>query len=173
MKIKILITIILLSTNTISKSTAIKWTKVDEKYKKENLTKLSLRNDYAGHKRWSKMTKIAIKYEDKEILKNMFSIKATSSFRHTEWVTDLFIIFKERPNFFISTGYEYFKKNMDCLVNLYSVRQEIIPAQEMKNLYKVQKKGLNKLGKTFFKKWFLDAKNPKAKTLKTKSCLGL
>lgn len=59
---------------------------------------------------WQKMIKLAVKYEDYEILENMFLIHAeVDGVMSTQYSLDLFEIYKQKPLFFVNSVDQFYR----------------------------------------------------------------
>ena len=85
----------------------------DEQYKKANIDKLKPYGPGFNEDQrpiWQKMIKIAVKYEDYEIVEKIFIIRnETDGVMATQYSLDLFEIYKQSPLFFINSADRFFE----------------------------------------------------------------
>ncbi len=117
----------------------IKMSLRDKKYKEEHLKSMGRKKGYQGNKDWSNFIKMAIKYKDKDIINKMLSIEPENMNERSWYIRDLFKIHQNDPEFFIGTSYDFFKKNMDCVVRLFKYNPVVLQDQEIKEAYSTVK----------------------------------
>jgi hypothetical protein len=124
---------------SISFGEAKKMSRRDREYKQKHLKDFGRKKGYQGNKDWSNFIEMAVKYEDKEILKKMLTISPKNRVELTEYITDLFKVHKAKPEFFVSTSYDFYKSNMDCVVRLFKTKPELLKPKELNEANKVKK----------------------------------
>lgn len=132
-------TALILLSFTFTLQAETKWSLRDKKYKEEHLKKMGRKKGYQGTKDWSNFIKMAIKYKDKEIIRKMLSIEPGNMTERSWYIRDLFKIHQNDPEFFIKTSYDFYKKNMDCVVRIFRYRPAVLEKGEIENAYSALK----------------------------------
>lgn len=109
-------------------------TKREQKFKKDYLYKLAARKGYKGNKAWDKFISMAKETGDKEVIKFLLSIPIFEGVELVTYSKDLFSIFKARPQLFMTSSLEVYKKNYDCMVYQFGREPEVIYKSDLKSL---------------------------------------
>ena len=106
----------------------------DAEYKKIHLTSLAERNGYQGNKDWDNFIEMAIKYEDEDVLNKMLTLTINTPSKYSQYVMDLFLIYKQKPDFFINVAEKFYGNDSICVARLLKTDPEIISNNEFKNV---------------------------------------
>ncbi len=91
----------------------IDYSQEDKNFKKENLSELrAYAPGFNGKQKelWSKFISIAVKHEDYDIIKVMFSFwNKTDAALSTQYALDMFEIYKGNPDFFVKSLNRYYE----------------------------------------------------------------
>jgi len=95
----------------------------DEQYKKANIDKLKPYGPGFNEDQrpiWHQMMKIAVKYEDYEIVKKILSIRnEVDGVMATQYSLDLFELYKQSPLFFIESVNDFYAGNFDKFLRIW------------------------------------------------------
>lgn len=150
---------------------AMKLSLRDKAFKEKYLKELKHRRGYLGHKSWDNFVVMAAKYQDKDILNKMLSIKQDEGPQFVIYLSDLFNVFKKDQSFFIKTAYEFYGKDMFCLVSIFKTAPVTLPLDEIEGsfLIKTTDKLLMKFYSNFKKELLPVGKKRLEKQLKCNS----
>lgn len=173
-KALIIISLLIGPTSLLMASPTKKMSKRDKEYKAKHLKTFGRKVGYQGAKNWSNFLDMVIKYHDPEILEKMLKVTPQSRVERVELLKDLLKVHEAAPEFFVKTSYNFYKKNMDCVVRVFKTDPQLLTLDELKTANTVKspsplfRKYLREYNKTNFA-----TENDKTSTQIYAKCQGI
>lgn len=111
-------------------------TKKEALFKQENLRAPLPERAGSANRVWDEFVRMAPLYEDRDILKALFSARATTlggGQTAAQYRFDLFSVFRANPGFFVRGANEHFAGNLDCAVDILVPQSEVLPFYEVED----------------------------------------